>query len=273
MKINFSYLLLSISVLSFSTIIISCDGPQTVVDPNAKGSITIEFDNVVGNQDLALNTGTYKNATGESFSVSKLDYFVSNIQLFKADGSSYVIPKDSSYFLIIESKAESQAVTLNNIPVGEYTGLQFIVGVDSLKSVSDISQRKGVLDTGTGPTNDEAMYWDWNPGYIFLKLEGTSAVSTSPNSKFYYHIGGFGGRSSKTLNNIRTVKIDFAGKKATVTKQLHPEVHLLADVIKIFDGTTKVSIKANSAVMFMDYSKYIADNYINMFTLDHIHAD
>jgi hypothetical protein len=273
MKKNFSSIFLLFSVFGLSLAIVSCSETNTPVDPTAKGSITIEFDNVAGNQDLVLNTGTYKNSTGESFSVSKLDYFVSNIMLSRADGSTYTVPKDSSYFLIIESNAESQEVTLNNVPVGEYTGLQFIVGVDSLKSVSDISQRKGVLDTGSGPTNDEAMYWDWNPGYIFLKLEGTSAVSTSSNGKFYYHIGGFGGRTSKTLNNIRTVKVDFAGKKAVVTKELHPEVHLLADVIKVFDGPTKVSIQANSSVMFMDYSKYIADNYVNMFTLDHIHAD
>ena len=273
MKINFSHISLIFSILFAATILFSCDTSQPGVDPNAKGSITIEFDNVAGSQDLVLNTGTYKNATGESFSVSKLNYFISNIQLLKSDGSTYVVPKDSSYFLITESQAESQQVKLNNVPVGNYTGLQFTVGVDSLKSISDISQRKGVLDTGTGPTNDEAMYWDWNPGYIFLKLEGTSSVATSPNSKFYYHIGGFGGRTSKTLNNLRTAKIDFAGKTAVVTKDLHPEVHLLADVIKIFDGTTKVSIFANSTVMFTDYSKNIANNYINMFTLDHIHAD
>jgi len=273
MKINFSYLSLYISVLFFATILVSCDGPQTVVDPNAKGSITIEFDNVVGARDLALNTGTYQNASGESFTVSKLNYFISNIKLLRVDGSSYTVPQDSSYFLVREADAASQEVKLNNVPTGEYSGIQFVVGVDSLRSAMEKSKRKGVLDENTGPTNEEAMYWDWNPGYIFLKLEGTSPAAMAPTGKFYYHIGGFGGLTAKTLNNLRTAKVDFGGKRAIVTDKLTPEVHLMADILKVFDGSTKVSIAKNGMVMFTDYSKFIADNYVNMFNLDHIHAD
>jgi len=35
------------------------------------------------------------------------------------------------------------------------------------------------------------MFWTWNSGYIFFKLEGNSPVSTQPNGKIEYHIGGF----------------------------------------------------------------------------------
>lgn len=273
MKINFSYISLFFSGLALSTFLVSCDGPQPVVDPASKGSITIEFDNVVGDRDLVLNSGTYQNASGENFSVTKLNYFVSNIKLLKADGSSYTVPQDSSYFLIREANKASQEVKLNNVPSGEYSGIQFVIGVDSLRSAMDKSKRTGILDQLTGPTNEESMYWDWNPGYIFLMMEGTSPVAMASTGKFYYHIGGFGGLTSKTLNNIRTAKVDFGGKKAIVTDKLSPEVHLMADILKVFDGSTKVSIAKNGMVMFTDYSKFIADNYVNMFNLDHIHAD
>lgn len=274
MKFNFSFIYLFLSVFIISFALVSCnDDDEPTVDPTTKGSLTIEFDNVVGDRDLALNTATYKNAAGENFTVSKLNYYVSNIKLLMADGSSYVVPQDSSYFLIREANAESQEVTLNNVPAGEYTGVQFVVGVDSLKSLVDPSKRTGILATATGPTNEEAMYWDWNPGYIFLKMEGTSDSAKSANGKFYYHIGGFGGRTDKTLNNLRTVKVDFGGKKAIVTSELSPEVHLMADVLKIFNGSTQLSISKNTSVMFENYSKNIADNYVNMFNLDHIHAD
>ena len=274
MKFSFSSISLFFSILIFSSAIISCnDNDEPTIDPETTGSIRIDFDNVVGDRDLKLNSGIYENATGESFTVSTLNYYVSNIKLLKVDGSSFTIPKDSSYFLIRESNETSQEVTLNNVPAAEYTGIEFVIGVDSLKSIADASNRTGILDPLSGPTNEEAMYWDWNPGYIFLKMEGTSAAATSPNSKFYYHIGGFGGRTEKTLNNIRNVKVDFGNGKAIVTKDLRPEVHLMADVLKIFDGSTKLSIAANSMVMFTDYSKNIASNYVNMFSLDHIHAD
>ncbi|MGZ8551049.1 MAG: hypothetical protein ACXWV2_10325, partial [Chitinophagaceae bacterium] len=41
-----------------------------------RGYLTIRFDNSIGRQDLILNTANYVNATGESFSISQLQYFV-----------------------------------------------------------------------------------------------------------------------------------------------------------------------------------------------------
>lgn len=273
MKFIFSSIHLLLSVFCLSFAFVSCNDDEPAVDPTTTGSLRIEFDNVAGDRDLALNTATYKNAAGENFTVSMLNYYVSNIKLLKADGSSFTVPQDSSYFLIRESNAESQEVTLNNVPAGEYMSIAFIIGVDSLKSVLDKSKQKGILDQSSGPTNEEGMYWDWNPGYIFLKMEGSADSAKSPNGKYYYHIGGFGGLNVKTINNLRTVKVDFGGKKAIVTKELSPEVHLLADVLKIFSGSTQLSISKNTTVMFDPYSKNIADNYVNMFSLDHIHAD
>ena len=273
MKFNFSSIYLFLSLIAVSLIFTSCNDNDVVIDPTTTGRIRIEFDNIVGDRDLTLNTANYKNAAGQNFTVSKLNYYISNIKLLMANGSSFTVPLDSSYFLIRESNAASQEVTINNVPAGEYTGVQFIIGIDSLRSASDVSKRKGILDELSGPTNAEGMYWNWNPGYIFLMLEGTSDSASSPNGKIYYHIGGFGGRTEKTLNNIRTAKVDFGGKKAIVTSTLSPEVHLMADVLKIFSGSTQVSFSKNPNVMFQDYSSFIANNYVNMFTLDHIHAD
>lgn len=273
MKHKISYAVLSFTAAFFSIFLISCNDDEPVTDPATKGSIRIEFDNVAGDRDLKLNTDTYQNAAGESFTVSRLNYYISNIKLKNADGTVFTVPQDSSYFLIREAVAESQQITINNVPSGEYTGVEFMIGIDSLKSVADASQRKGILDTGSGPTNEEEMYWNWNPGYIFLKMEGSSPVAGSPNGKFYYHIGGFGGRTEKTLNNIRIAKVDFGGKKAIVTTELSPEVHLLADILKVLSGSTQVSFVNNFGVMYENFSANIADNYVNMFTLDHIHAD
>ena len=251
-----------------SIVLTSCSDDDVAVEPGATGEITIEYDNIVGDRDLKLNTDNYTNAAGETFTISKLNYYISNIKLLKADGSSYVVPQDSSYFLIREEDEDSQEVTLKNVPSADYTGVEFVVGVDSLRSVSDVSKRTGVLD----PQNPNAMYWAWNSGYIFMMLEGSSAVSL-PTGKFQYHIGFFGGYASKTINNLKTVKVDFGGKKATVTKELSPEVHLMVDALKIFNGSTQVSIAANPSVMFTDYSLNISKNYSTMFSLDHIHAD
>ena len=45
----------------------------------AAGVVQLTFDNRVNANDLQLKTGTYQNAGGETFTVTKFDYFISNI--------------------------------------------------------------------------------------------------------------------------------------------------------------------------------------------------
>lgn len=231
--------------------------------------LSIEFDNIVGGQDLQLNTGSYTNAAGDTFSVSLLQYFVSNIRLKKEDGSEYLVPQDSSYFLIRENDRDTRFAKLN-LPEGDYTSLSFILGVDSLRSTMDISQRKGVLDPSGGM---DGMYWGWNSGYIFFKLEGISPqapIDPGGQHKFRYHIGGFGGYSAPTINNIRTITIDLSpGGIAKVRTGRKSNIHLKVDIAKAFAASTQVSIAANSTVMFSAFSAHVADNYATMFRHDH----
>ncbi|KAA0993975.1 hypothetical protein FXO21_08035 [Dyadobacter sp. UC 10] len=245
-------------------------------DPQVEtGSIVVNFDNMVGDANLALNSGTYINAAGEDFTVSKLNYYISNIKFTKTDGSSFTVPKDSSYFLVREGNQASQTLRINNVPVGNYAGIEYMIGIDSLKSIEEPENRKGVLDIYTGPTNEEAMYWNWNPGYIFLKIEGASDSSTTANGNYQYHIGGFGGRTGKTLNNIKTAKLNFGSQTvavttAAVTTTSAPQIYIKADILKIFDGPTKLRIAEKSGVMFEPFSANIADNYANMFSVKEV---
>lgn len=255
-------------------LVVSCSFPdeEEDTDPIETGTIQVQFDNIVGNQDLRLDSARYTNAAGEDFTVDKLNYYISNIKLTRMDGSVFTVPQDSSYFLIRESNTASQKLTIRNVLTGDYTGIEFVVGVDSTRSVMDPSQpgRKGILDKDSGPTNEEAMYWDWNPGYIFLKMEGSSDSATTANGKYYYHIGGFGGWNERTLNNLKTIKLNFPGQKAIVTTSIVSNVHIQADILKLFNGPTRLSIKENSGVMFSEFSKNIADNYAGMFSVKEI---
>lgn len=270
MKRTFSIL----SVLALALWVTSCAFPDENedTDPIETGTIQLQFDNIVGNQDLQLDSVRYTNAAGEDFTISKLNYYISNIKLIKSDGSVFTVPQDSSYFLIREANTGSQNLSIRNVVTGEYTGVEFMVGVDSLRSVMEPTEpgRKGILDKDMGPTNEEAMYWDWNPGYIFLKLEGESDSSTTANGEYYYHIGGFGGRTTQTLNNLKTIKLNFPGQRAIVTTSIVSNVHIQADILKIFNGPTRLSIKENPGVMFTEFSKQIADNYAGMFSVKEI---
>jgi hypothetical protein len=262
---------ISLACLASFALIVSCKKESTPPEflPTDKGSIEIEFDNVAGDEDLALNTGVYTNAVGETYSISKFNYYISNIILKNENGTDYVVPQDESYFLVQEEDEATHVVELEDVPAGNYTGITFTVGVDSAKCAAPVDERTGVLDPAAGGAD---MYWGWNSGYIFLKMEGTSPASMMGD--FFYHIGGFGGYSSATINNIKTISLTIpGGAKGTVRTDVTPEMHLLIDAKKVLDGSTNVSIAANSMVMFTDYSVNIANNYANMFKIDHVHND
>ena len=234
-------------------------------DENERGSLTVDFDNVAATSDLALSTGSYTNASGETFSVSKLKYYVSNFSFTGTDGSIYNVPQDSSYFLIDEENEESHEAAFH-IPVGTYKTLTFTLGVDSLRSTMDIADRTGVLDP-TAEAGD--MYWGWNSGYIFFKMEGTSPASPE-DGNFMYHIGGFGGYTTPTINNIKTITLDLQPRGvAEVRTTGNANLHLFVDVLKVFNGETVFKIADHPMEMFSDFSTVVADNYSSMFTHDH----
>ncbi|MFT3979305.1 MAG: hypothetical protein QM687_02470 [Ferruginibacter sp.] len=257
---------ISLYMLAAALFFAGCKKEDTAYDSNVKGPLSVEFDNIAGGADLQLNTGTYTNAAGESFKVSKLKYYVSNFVFTRTNGSTYTVPQNESYFLIDEENPSGRSAVMQ-VPEGAYKTVSFVLGVDSLRSTMDISQRTGVLDPTTAAGD---MYWSWNSGYIFFKMEGSSAASTATGNMFMYHIGGFGGYSSATINNIKTITLDLSARGIPQVKQnKETNIHLMVDILKMFNGSSNVSIAANPTVMFSAYSSTIANNYTAMFTHDH----
>lgn len=233
---------------------------------NVKGELSVEFDNIAGSSDLQLNTGTYTNASGESFKVTKLKYYLSNFALTSVDGSVYTVPQDSCYFLIDESDASTHDPVIK-APEGEYSVISFMVGVDSLRNTLDISRRTGVLDPTTAAAD---MYWSWNSGYIFFKIDGTSPVSTTPGNVFMYHVGGFGGYSTPTANNLKTISLDLTTRGVPKVKaNKSTNIHLFVDVIKALNGPTNMSFATTSMIHSVPPGTLVANNYKNMFLHDH----
>lgn len=241
--------------------------------------LSVEFDNIVGERTLVLNNAgsPYRNAAGEAFTISKLQYFISNIKVTTAEGRSYTVNPDSSYFLI-NGADKGTRFTKVRVPEGDYVGLSFIVGVDSLRSTMPIDKRTGVLDPAAGGgMEDGGMYWGWNAGYIFFKMEGKSDVVSNDasgdptgNKQFKYHIGFFGGYSAPTLNNIKVINVDLrTAGIAKVRKDRQSNIHLFVDVMKVFNGRNAFKIQDNPNVMFSDFSAKIAGNFLDFFRHDH----
>jgi len=257
--------LTTISILAIC-LLVSCKKEGTTeFNTSVKAPLSIEFDHIVGGSNLLLSTGTYTNAGGQNFTITKVKYYVSNFKLTKADGSVYTLPQAESYFLIDEGITASRTPVLN-VPEGEYKTLSFVVGVDSLRNTADVSQRTGVLDVSGAATD---MYWSWNSGYIFFKLDGTSPAITAMGGVFQYHVGGFGGYSTPTVNNLRTVTLDLTARGTPKVKTGRTaNLHLLVDVLKLLNGSS-VNFATTAMIHSPAAGTVIADNLGSMFTHDH----
>lgn len=255
------YLFLGLSALY--TVSCTRDQPTAV----EQGQLQLAFEHVVGKVPLQLGSTSYTNGGGETFTVSTLNYYVTNIRLKRADGTEYVVPQDSSYFLVRASDPASQLITLRHLPAGEYTELTYLLGVDSLRNTMDISRRTGVLSPAGG--HNGGMYWDWNSGYIHFKLEGNSPqVPASANGNTYlYHIGLFGGYETRTLNNTRTITLSTFGTPVRIAEGRIPRVRIEADVLKVFDGPSPLRIAQTPLIMVSSLSAGVANNYARMFRI------
>lgn len=227
--------------------------PEPTTPTNQFGTISIDFDNVIGANNLVLNTGSYINAAGDTFNVSKFIYYISNIKLIKTDGSKYT--DKNSYYLINEAVSSSQSLSLDSIPVGDYNAIEFVIGVDSTRNVS--GAQTGALD----PSND--MFWTWNSGYIFLKLEGTSPSATSNDLTF--HIGGFKSPNNTIRNISRSFPINLSVKGTAISK-----VKMKTDVLEMFTSPQNIAFSTFNFTMGGPTSVTVANNYVDMITVKEI---
>ncbi len=216
--------------------------------------VKVRMEHMVGSQPLKLNTSVYVNAHADTFTVSMYKYYLSAFTFMSANGTEVSEPE--GFHLVNESKRKTKEFDIEHIPSGTYSGISFTIGVDSIYNVT--GAQGGDLD----PIN--AMFWDWNTGYIMAKLEGNSPKA--PDGSFVYHIGGYAGKYSA----LRRVNIRFneplqvrAGKTAVIT--------LSSDVAEWFKSPTVLDIATMPGIMTEGVeSAMIADNYADMFSLQSV---
>ena len=219
--------------------------------PADKTQLTLDITNYVGTRMMALDTATYTNALGQQYNITKFKYYIGKIRLRTTAGKDVALP---DYYLLNEEEPASRQITLKDAPAGQYASISFIIGVDSADNLTGL--QSGALD----PVN--AMFWTWNTGYVFLKLEGTSPASKSPGHIIEYHIGGF----KEPVNSIRSVTITFP-QPLTINPGKQATLHLKADAAELLKTPTTIDFTTLSSVTDFTNATLIADNYKDMFSL------
>ena len=119
-------------------------------------------------------------SSGQIYTVSRLNYFVSNIKLRNRETGDVYFETDSYHLVRALQNPSNSEIILRNVPRKKYTELELSIGVDN--AVNRSTDRTGDLDPASG------MAWDWTTGYKFMELEGRFQAGTDSGS-YVYHIG------------------------------------------------------------------------------------
>ena len=215
-----------------------------------KGKVHINFTFTANQKPLCLKDSLYENEWGEIYSVSKIKYYVSS---FMFDQQKLSLTKEK--YRLISTDKKINMVEFDQVPSGSYSKIRFTIGIDSIDNCQ--GAQKGVLD----PIND--MFWTWNSGYVFFKLEGMSNRSNSDLNRIEYHIGGYKKRNA-TIRNIElitTTPIEIIAGKTT-------DKIIELNLDNLWDNTSRLSIqKLAVCVSPGEDACRIADQFIRLFSI------
>jgi len=217
-------------------------------------NVNLRFQNKAGDLPLIIDSVNYKNELNQDFTISKFKFYISNVSFENTNGTTTA---PSTSFLIDQEDSLSLSNNSITIPSGIYSSVEFIIGVDSLHNVS--GAQTGALDVVN------AMFWTWNSGYIFMKLEGNSSFSNSPGHFFEYHIGGF----KEPYNAIRKIKLTF-DQPVEISKHKLTDVLINVNVLEILQHPNSIDFSKNSSIVEPFQSKIVSDNYEDIFSIINI---
>lgn len=220
--------------------------PAAATGPN----LILRFHNRVGAEPLVLFDQTYQDGFGEPFIVTKFKYYISGIKVErKGKGDTLLVDRP---YLIDQADSTTQTLAIP-YPGGEAEVLTFYIGMDSVWNT--YGAQSGSLDPLNG------MFWTWNTGYIYGKLEGTSDSSHAPEHLLNWDIGGYhAGQNAER-------RVSLLVKQGTGTWQ--KPIVIDADVLAWFNTQHPLRI-AISPVCHQPgaLAMSLADNYARMFSVE-----
>lgn len=169
-------------------------------------SYHIRFAAVVGSEKFACEV-TYKGlgTTHTAVTPEFLRLYVSRVTLIDQSGKAVPLALDQDgvwqqhdvAFLSFEGSNASCAsgspqehdVVSGSAPEGRYVAVQFVVGVPQSLDHADAT-------IAASPLNLSDMFWSWQDGYKFFRLDARIRGGDGRTSGFVFHLGSTGCRGS-----------------------------------------------------------------------------
>jgi hypothetical protein len=184
-----------ILALLIPVVLFSCKKKKDdVVDTPVVQQSKLLLKPMFGNELLQLDS-VYTMSNGYQIEFVELKAYFTDIQ------SSGSVMKDAALFNFRET---GNLVFQANQVVSNPVSIQFGIGVPSSINHNDPSLFPSSNPLNIAIAND--MHWDWNPGYIFFKIEAKVDTIvdgiTNCDHNLVYHVGTDSYYSTKTITNL-----------------------------------------------------------------------
>ena len=210
--------------------------------------LLIRFNVTANGKPLVMADSTYHNAFGELFQVTRLKYYISNISL----DDSHCTPLHNKVYLLETGITDSLMTSVSGTRL---TSISFMLGVDSALNCS------GAQDGALDPLN--GMFWTWNSGYIFFKLEGYSPSSTADMQRIEHHVGGY-----RYPNNVaKSIRLILPAPLALEKNGRHI-ININVDLDKYWKAVNEIKIASQALLMTPGgLALKAAENFQSMFSI------
>lgn len=180
----------------------------------------------------------YLTAGGDSVRFEMAKFYVSEIALIDSTGTSHhLIGTHLVDMLDSASQARGYAIVSVKALPGRYRGVRFSVGVPFDENHRDPTTQSAPLGT------ESQMFWGWNSGYIFHRVEG-KVDSAGSLKTFFYHIGTDNSKLQVNLFSVEDTsrvivvaghhKVSAQGALAKASHEVETHLPILADYKQIF---------------------------------------
>ncbi|NND72525.1 MAG: hypothetical protein HKN43_13195 [Rhodothermales bacterium] len=218
---NLQKLLVAVLFLSFA----GCDMFRSD-DPQA-GTISLEIVNMIDGQELVLDQELYTSSAGHDYSVSLIEYILTNVKLHRADGT--VVSLDTAQYCNQEDH-DSRHLDSEEIPAGQYDSISFTFGVDGAENVFGSLERTTDFDNMLWPMM-APMGDGTTERYHYMRFEGHYGVDKT----FRIHNGPSGG-SDYSFDVSLPISMDVDNQDWAIELQMNLEEWLTNPVDWDFDA-------------------------------------
>jgi len=155
------------------------DGPGSAPPT---GTIGFTVDHQVNGLPLTENQLIYTNAAGNEYMVTDLMYFISDITIYRSDGTRTMIGVQKDIFYIDEHIPSTKTIRFaDKIPAGKYDSISFIFGIPGAKNTSNMF------------VNPPEAIMGWpevlGGGYHYMMMNGKWKDLSGDLMPFNFHLG------------------------------------------------------------------------------------